>query len=335
MIEDPLLATMGSTFGTSDPLTPPVDRQLDRQLDSDFFDIDSKRPDSPMADQFTEDPFHLIPLEPQVDAKKPHLITHPRQSMQLLRRSLASFTRIPAARLASSRCKAARAAYRTSRRPLMETSAPDRIPSTPSPAPQGCIRKPSTKVIEVQRSLRLRKAITRPVQANVRHTAPQPSQDEGPTATQLVQYELPPYLTGYGPNPAGRLDGNEMIGELKELIVSLRETISQQNSVITRQNALSESVQVSIEAIKAEQQYLKNQNSELQETIGSLRPQLDTLSASPPSTQTWASVAAGINPAASARTLSRTASSGRASQKQGKEQHEQHRQLVINIRRAG
>ncbi|PVH91599.1 hypothetical protein DM02DRAFT_663815 [Periconia macrospinosa] len=100
----------------------------------------------------------------------------------------------------------------------METSAPDRIPSTPSPAPQGCIRKPSTKVIEVQRSLRLRKAITRPVQANVRHTAPQPSQDEGPTATQLVQYELPPYLTGYGPNPAGRLDGNEMIGELKELI---------------------------------------------------------------------------------------------------------------------
>ncbi|PVH90937.1 hypothetical protein DM02DRAFT_636459 [Periconia macrospinosa] len=103
------------------------------------------------------------------------------------RRERQTFDCWKSARLASSRCKAARAAYRTSRRPPMETSAPDRIPSTSPPALQGRIRKPSAKVIEVQRSLRLRKATTRPVQANVRPTAPQPSQDEGPTATQLVQ----------------------------------------------------------------------------------------------------------------------------------------------------
>ncbi|PVH95408.1 hypothetical protein DM02DRAFT_537435 [Periconia macrospinosa] len=77
MIEDPLLATMGSavptTVTTSDPLTPPADDQPD----SDFFDGESKRPDSPMADQFTEDPFHAVPMEPQVDTEqKPHLITH-------------------------------------------------------------------------------------------------------------------------------------------------------------------------------------------------------------------------------------------------------------------
>lgn len=75
MIEDPLLATMGSTFSTSDPLTPPVDSP---QPDSDSFDPESnKRPDSPMADQCTEDPFNSISMEPQVDAEqKSHLITH-------------------------------------------------------------------------------------------------------------------------------------------------------------------------------------------------------------------------------------------------------------------
>lgn len=76
-----------------------------------------------------------------------------------------------------------------------------------------------------------------------------------------------------------------MMAEVVELIVSLKETIAQQSSII-------ESFRSELVTIKEEQRYLKNQNAELQETIGSLRAQLDVISVSPPSTQTWASVAA-------------------------------------------
>ncbi|CAI6311217.1 unnamed protein product [Periconia digitata] len=74
MIEDPLIAMMGSAVGTSDPLTPPADQHAES---TDFFHMDaSKMPDSPMADQLAEDPFDLAPTKPEVDAEKPHLITH-------------------------------------------------------------------------------------------------------------------------------------------------------------------------------------------------------------------------------------------------------------------
>ncbi|KAF2810838.1 uncharacterized protein BDZ99DRAFT_462145, partial [Mytilinidion resinicola] len=49
---------------------------------------------------------------------------------------------------------------------------------------------------------------------------------------------------------------------------------------------------------------------ELQETIGSLRAQLDTLSIEPPSTQTWASVAASGQPARAGTILLRLISTG-------------------------
>jgi hypothetical protein len=81
-------------------------------------------------------------------------------------------------------------------------------------------------------------------------------------------------------------------------------------------------------AIKEEQQYLKRQNAELQETMGSLRTQLDTLATEPSSTQTWASVAASGQPARSGTTVSRTTSSGRTDK-------EDKRQLVIDVSRVG
>jgi hypothetical protein len=86
-----------------------------------------------------------------------------------------------------------------------------------------------------------------------------------------------------------------------ELIRGLKETIAKQSNII-------ESVKTELAAVKEEQGYLKSQNAELQETIGSLRAQLDTLSISPPSTQTWASVAASGGAVGSGTTLSRSTS---------------------------
>jgi hypothetical protein len=61
-----------------------------------------------------------------------------------------------------------------------------------------------------------------------------------------------------------------------ELITSIRETMAQQNIII-------ESVRTDLAVIKAEQQYLKSQKAERQETIGSLQAQLDVHSLSPSS----------------------------------------------------
>lgn len=71
LIEDPLLA-MASAADTSMPLTPPAEQ--DNQLEN--LDAMTKFPDSPMADQFDENPFDCMTAEPEADAEKPHLITH-------------------------------------------------------------------------------------------------------------------------------------------------------------------------------------------------------------------------------------------------------------------
>jgi hypothetical protein len=145
----------------------------------------------------------------------------------------------------------------------------------------------------------------------------------------LVQYELPAYLTGHGSVPAENAGGGSLLEQLMELVTSLKETIVQQSSVIANQNSTIESIRSNMEGIQAEQQYLKNQNAELQEIIGSLRAQLDMLSVSPPSTQrTWASVAASGEPAGSGTNLSRTVSSGSTNSGDT-------RQLVIDVSRAG
>ncbi|KAF2634523.1 hypothetical protein P280DRAFT_524035 [Massarina eburnea CBS 473.64] len=71
-VEDPLLATMASSTHAPMPLTPPAEQP--DQFES--LDTSMKMPDTPMADQFTENPFECISMEPEADVEKPHLITH-------------------------------------------------------------------------------------------------------------------------------------------------------------------------------------------------------------------------------------------------------------------
>lgn len=61
-----------TTINTSAPPTPPAETQPEPE----FYDLSSKMPDSPMADQFPEDAFDCLPAEPEADVEKPHLITH-------------------------------------------------------------------------------------------------------------------------------------------------------------------------------------------------------------------------------------------------------------------
>jgi hypothetical protein len=102
-------------------------------------------------------------------------------------------------------------------------------------------------------------------------------------------------------------EGTSLKG-VASLITNLKKTITQQMSII-----------------KAEQQSLKTQNAELQEEIRSLRAQLDTLSVSPSSTQTWASIAVSERPARLGTMISRTTDAGKAD----------NWQLVINVSRVG
>jgi hypothetical protein len=73
---------------------------------------------------------------------------------------------------------------------------------------------------------------------------------------------------------------------LSHLLTELKTTISRQSKII--ENARAELIE-----IKSEQRNLKGQNVELREEIRCLRAQLDSFSTSPPSTRSWASVAAG------------------------------------------
>ncbi|KAJ4299504.1 hypothetical protein N0V90_004749 [Kalmusia sp. IMI 367209] len=54
------------------PLTPSVERPDDQ----DALNVPAKLPDTPMADQFTEDPFDYAFAEPDAGSEKPHLVTH-------------------------------------------------------------------------------------------------------------------------------------------------------------------------------------------------------------------------------------------------------------------
>lgn len=148
--------------------------------------------------------------------------------------------------------------------------------------------EPSARVLEAQQSLGTRTTAPRTTRSRSGATILQPTQNEPPsTAPQGRQNELPPFPTARESVSPERVGGRTGQGEVVQLIASLKETIVQQSSII-------ESMRTDIAAIKEEQQYLKNQNNELQETIGSLRAQLDTISITPPSTQTWASIAASL-----------------------------------------
>ncbi|KAI9862357.1 MAG: hypothetical protein M1813_004833 [Trichoglossum hirsutum] len=159
----------------------------------------------------------------------------------------------------------------------MAASTPGRVSATP-PLTQPTApsksrpRKPSAKVLEVQRSLR--------------------------TRSRSIRNES---LTGdiEAPEREGR---EASLEEVALLITDLKDIITQQNRVI-------DSVQADLAEIKAEQQSLKNQNAKLQEEICSLRQQLTTPSASLPLTQSWAAVTArgdftGLGPTLSQATNS-------------------------------
>ncbi|KAF2182480.1 hypothetical protein K469DRAFT_222467 [Zopfia rhizophila CBS 207.26] len=118
-------------------------------------------------------------------------------------------------------------------------------------------------------------------------TASQLSQNK----VQSTQNELPPFPTARVSISPKRVGGSTELGELAKLIANLQEAIVQQSSIIASQNSIIKSVRTDLAVIKAEQQYFKNQNAELQETISSLRAQLDTLSVSPPSTRSRPAVA--------------------------------------------
>lgn len=74
LIEDPLVA-MASAASHATPLTPPEEQadQFDDHLDAD---LSAKLPDTPMAEQFEEDPFESVQSETESAVEKPHLVTH-------------------------------------------------------------------------------------------------------------------------------------------------------------------------------------------------------------------------------------------------------------------
>lgn len=66
------MAMMSAATPSSGPLTPPNERA--NHFES--LDASGKLPDTPMADQDTEDPFESYQMEAEADVEKPHLVTH-------------------------------------------------------------------------------------------------------------------------------------------------------------------------------------------------------------------------------------------------------------------
>ncbi|KAK7178590.1 hypothetical protein PSPO01_15353 [Paraphaeosphaeria sporulosa] len=209
----------------------------------------------------------------------------------------------------------------------MAASDSDYHPSTPPPAPAKRTRKRTVKVLETEilQQLPTIRVAAQPAQGGSRATALQLTQNEpGSTQQHRAQDELPPSVSlSLGRAPAR---GSTGIGELAVLIASLKETITQQNNIIANQNKIIEDIRSDRATFQSEQQHLKDHIAELQETIGSLRAQLDTLSIEPPSTQTWAAVAAGGRPTRPGMASTRPT-------KTGTTRTEDSRQIVIDVSR--
>ena len=207
----------------------------------------------------------------------------------------------------------------------MAPSDSDYEPSTPPPPPDKRTRRRTTKALEALQQLPATRSVA---------TVPQRPQNGEAERTQqrLTHDGLPPFPTGRvslsserGREPEG---SNTGLGQLTVLIASLKETIEQQSSIIANQNKIIEDIRHDRATFQSEQQHLKDQIAELQETIGSLRTRLDTVSIEPPSTQSWASVAASGPQAGSGTTVSKTTSTGTADK-------DNMRQLVIDVSRVG
>ncbi|KAF2440001.1 hypothetical protein P171DRAFT_116216 [Karstenula rhodostoma CBS 690.94] len=71
LIEDPLLAMLSAA--TPAPSVP----RMEQPDDQDILDVSAKLPDTPMQDQFTDDPFEYVyNTEPKADVEQTHLVTH-------------------------------------------------------------------------------------------------------------------------------------------------------------------------------------------------------------------------------------------------------------------
>ncbi len=118
-----------------------------------------------------------------------------------------------------------------------------------------------------------------------RATKPSARRIEQQETEELLNAETTSVFSDHHDNP--RADGSASdLGALIQLVADLKETIIRQSNII-------EDVRAELIEIKAEQRTLKSQNLELQEEVRSLRTQLDSYSASLPSTRSWASVVAG------------------------------------------
>ncbi|KAL5398325.1 hypothetical protein PMIN03_012795 [Paraphaeosphaeria minitans] len=207
----------------------------------------------------------------------------------------------------------------------MAPSDSDYEPSTPPPPPDKRTRRRTAKALDALQQLPATRAAA---------TVPQRPQNGEAERTQqrLTHDGLPHFPTGRVSlssererEPEGRDTG---LGQLAVLIASLKETIAQQSSIIANQNKIIEDIRRDRATFQSEQQHLKDQIAELQETIGSLRTRLDTVSIEPPSTQSWASVAASGPQAGTGTTVPRTTSTGMADK-------DNMRQLVIDVSRVG
>ncbi|KAL1602227.1 hypothetical protein SLS59_004914 [Nothophoma quercina] len=58
-------------MSAASPLTPPAEETLFQPLDASL-----KLPDTPIADQFTDDYIECVTMEPEVDVQSAHLVTH-------------------------------------------------------------------------------------------------------------------------------------------------------------------------------------------------------------------------------------------------------------------
>jgi hypothetical protein len=179
----------------------------------------------------------------------------------------------------------------------MAASMPERASATPpstQPAAslKGRQRKPSTRVTKAQQPQRTRAATT---------------------ALRSMQNGLPSVLTENTSDPHNPFD-------------LLNRTTAQQNNTVQDQNSIIESIRADLAEIKQEQRILKTQNTELHEEIRSLRTQLETLSALPPPTQTWASIAASEHPAEPDITLPRMTNTRIVDKDKNR-----NRQLVIDV----
>ena len=211
----------------------------------------------------------------------------------------------------------------------MAPSDSDYEPSTPPPPPDKRTRRRTTKALEALQQLPATRSVA---------TVPQrPQNGEAERTQQRTQQRtthdgLPPFPVGRASLSSERgreLEGSDTgLGQLAVLIASLKETIEQQSSIIANQNKIIEDIRRDRATFQSEQQHLKDQIAELQETIGSLRTRLDTVSIEPPSTQSWASVAASGPQAGSGTTVSRMTSTGTTDK-------DNMRQLVIDVSRVG